>query len=246
MASKSKSKAKAATAMNELLKAIVAATLQNSFVYHNAEAVASLLADGMVEQNTAMNDGQGGIATRATQKGIDTVNNSANQTQTGTDTLTAGDVGTVSAEQLAGNGGGSDFVIQDDVPVPAITGRGRGPGTSVYPFDKLVKVGQSFFVEKAAKNLASTVSGANARFSEVVNGPNGQPLIMLNRKKENVPVRRYTRQFIVRSVTENGVKGSRVWRVEPKNEHVDAALKAASQPAAASTLAPTQGQAWGQ
>lgn len=242
MASKSKKTTAAAPATNELLKLIVQATLQGSFLYHKPDAVASLVSEGQVEQNPGMNDGQGGLATRATQKGIDAVNAPAQSGTpwgqpngtTSTETVSAGDVGTVSAEQLAGdeanaeqagNGGGADFVIDDSIPVPAASGRGRGrgPGVSVYPFDKLTKVGQSFFVPKAAKNLASTVSGANKRFSEVINGADGKPTMRKDRKGNDVPATRQLRQFIVRSVTENGVKGSRIWRVEPTNDAQSAA-----------------------
>lgn len=217
MASKSKAKAKT-TASNANpapagvdMAAIVEATRQNSFLYHTAAAVAHLVAQGLVEQNPAMTDGQGGIATRATQKGIDSMSTAAN---------TAADAASgqpdASAEQ-AGNGGGLNFTIDDNVPVPAVTGRGRS-GQSSYPFDVL-KVGQSFFVPKAAKNLASTVSGANSRHSEVIPGQ----FDTVEEKDEagnvtgtkQVPKRRALRKFIVRSVTENGVKGSRIWRVEP-------------------------------
>jgi hypothetical protein len=70
-----------------------------------------------------------------------------------------------------------------------------------------MEVGQSFFVDKSAKNLASTVSSANARFAEEIAGET-----RVDRKGNTVPKTKQTRSFIVRSVEENGVKGSRIWR----------------------------------
>ena len=103
------------------------------------------------------------------------------------------------------------FKIEDSIPVPTISGRGRG--VKVYPFDQL-EVGQSFFVANdeskpnAAKSLASTVSGATARYAV----PAEDGATKTNKKGEVVPVMVETRKFVVRSVEENGVKGARVWR----------------------------------
>lgn len=101
--------------------------------------------------------------------------------------------------------------IEDNVPVPAISGRGRG--CNVYPFDQL-EVGQSFFVANdeskpnAAKSLASTVSSAAARYAV----PAEDGSTKTNKKGEVVPVMVKTRMFVVRRVEEDGVKGARVWR----------------------------------
>lgn len=87
------------------------------------------------------------------------------------------------------------FEITDALPVPPVTGRGRGTGGSKYPF-ALLEVGQSFFVSDdlggehgAARKMGSAVSIANKRFA-------GE------------------RKFIVRAVDENGSTGARIWRVE--------------------------------
>jgi hypothetical protein len=102
------------------------------------------------------------------------------------------------------------FAIEDSVPLPAVSGRGRGRGGNTYPFASLA-VGQSFFVPntterpKAAKSLASTVSSANARYAVVVEGQ-----FKTNRKGEQVPVTRNTRTFVVRAVE----GGARIWRTE--------------------------------
>ena len=103
------------------------------------------------------------------------------------------------------------FQIEDNVPVPAISG--RGSGGNMYPFEAMA-VGQSFFVPNseskpnAAKSLASTVSSATARYAV----PAEDGSTKTNKKGEVVPVMVETRKFVVRSVEEDGVKGARVWR----------------------------------
>lgn len=191
------------------LAAIVAATQASAegYVFTSPTEHGPLVAAGLVEINTAITDKKSdGIATRATQAGIDKV----------------------AAEQSAGSpeeesdededeDEGSGFEIESDVAIPAITGRGR-TGTT-YPFDKL-EIGQSFYVDKASKNLASTVSSANARYAEPVNDAEGKPIMVKNKKGELVPKTRALRKFIVRSVDETAKgrgKGSRIWRVQPKD-----------------------------
>lgn len=150
-----------------------------------------LIEAGMVEINPAVTNEAGEIATRATQKGIDEMNQN---TETGTAAASA---------PVA-----TSFAIEDNVPMP--TGSGRGRGGNVYPFDAL-EVDQSFFVPNtedkpnAAKSLASTVSSATARYAEVVEGQ-----FKTNKKGEQVPVTRETRKFVVRSVE----GGARVWRTK--------------------------------
>ncbi len=164
------------------LAAIVAATQSDPGYAMVPKAEAEkLAAEGLVELNTAMVDGDK-IATRATQKGVDSLNTATNATAA---PATAAKV---------------EYKIESDVAIPAIAGRGRTGST--YPFDKL-DVGQSFFVPKAAKNLASTVSSANARFAEVIEGET-----RVDRKGNTVPKTKQTRSFIVRSVE----GGSRIWR----------------------------------
>lgn len=179
------------------MAAIVAATLDASkgFIYVSEKEYAPLVADGLVEVNPTMANEAGELATRATQKGIDSVNKA--EDNQGSAPVTA-EVGNTEKVKTM-------FQIEDNIPVPAISGRGR-TGTT-YPFDQL-EVGQSFFVanteEKpnAAKSLASTVSSATARYAE----PTGNT--KMNKKGEEVPEMRETRKFIVRSVE----GGARVWR----------------------------------
>jgi len=173
------------------LAAIVAAMAADPhFAWVPKAEADALVAEGVAEINPTLTDPskKGRVATRATQKGIDQ----------NTAAIAAGS--TAGAPAAAGEAPKPTFTIDDNVAIPAVSGRGRVG--SVYPFDAL-NVGQSFFVPKAAKNLASTVSSANARYAEVV--PNET---RTNRKGESVPKTKQTRTFIVRSVE----GGSRIWR----------------------------------
>jgi hypothetical protein len=166
------------------LATIVAAMQADPFYCWVPKAEAEkLVADGLAEVNPAISDPskKGRLATRATAKGVE--QNAAAATAPPASTVTQ-----------------AQFVIEDNVAIPAVTGRGRVG--SVYPFEKL-NVGQSFFVAKAAKNLASTVSSANARYAELIPGQTRK-----DRKGNDVPATKFTRHFIVRSVE----GGSRIWR----------------------------------
>lgn len=175
------------------LKEIVAAGADG--LYTGPAVHDALVAEGLVELNPAGPNDKGETLTRATQKGIDSMN-------------TASNTGTAAASTSAVSSG---FAIDDGIALPTISGRGRA-GATVYPFDKLA-VGQSFFVPNsedkpnAAKSLASTVSSATARYAEPVEGET-----RIDRKGNSVQAMKATRQFVVRSVEENGVAGARVWR----------------------------------
>ncbi len=161
-------------------------------LYTSPAIHASLVEAGLVEINPGMTNEAGEIATRATQKGIDEMNQN---TETGT-AATSAPVAT-------------SFAIEDNVPMP--TGSGRGRGGNVYPFDVL-EVGQSFFVPNsedkpnAAKSLASTVSSATARFAV----PSEDGATKTNKKGETGPDMVETRKCVVRSVE----GGARVWRTK--------------------------------
>ena len=165
-----------------------------------------LVEAGLVEINPDMVNEAGEIATRATQKGIESLDSGA---------IVVGNATTEANSETAATGttqkAKTMFQIENDVPVPAISGRGRGG--NVYPFDQLA-VGQSFFVPNseskpnAAKSLASTVSSATARYA--VASEDGAT--KTNKKGEVVPVMVKTRKFVVRRAEEDGVKGARVWR----------------------------------
>lgn len=192
MATKSKKSAAAAASTASAsapvigLAEIIAAGANG--LYTSPEVHGPLVEAGLVELNPAGPNETGETLTRATQKGIESVN-------------TASQTAPATAAPVA-----SSFAIEDGIAMPTASGRGRGG--NVYPFDAL-NVGQSFFVpntaEKpnAAKSLASTVSSATARYAEVVEGQ-----FKTNKKGEQVPVTRETRKFVVRSVE----GGARVWR----------------------------------
>lgn len=148
-----------------------------------------------------------------------------------------GDAAQAEARQSA-PASSSGFEIEDSVAIPEAGGvrRGRSGG---YPFDAL-QVGQSFHVAKSDKNenpaerLASSVSGARAKYSvqdgdktEKVTvktykrGEDGKYLktedgkrVVESEKQETRPVMMITRDFIVRAVdaTDPKGEGARVWR----------------------------------
>jgi hypothetical protein len=73
-----------------------------------------------------------------------------------------------------------------------------------------MEIGQSFFVPNtadkpnAAKSMATTISGANARYSEVIPGE-----FKTNRKGATVPKTKPVKKFESRPVD----GGCRVWRI---------------------------------
>ena len=170
---------------------------------------APLVEAGLVEINPGMTDENGYVATRATQKGIESLDSAAtvagNATSKATSTTAATETGKTQKVKTM-------FNIEDSIPVPTISGRG-GRGGNIYPFDELA-VGQSFFVPNsedkpnAAKSLASTVFSATARYAV----PAEDGATKTNKKGEVVPVMVKTRNFVVRRAEEDGVKGARVWR----------------------------------
>ena len=165
-----------------------------------------LVEAGLVEINPAMVNEAGEIATRATQAGIESLDSGAIVVDNATTEANSAIAETGKTEKVK-----TMLQIEDNVPVPAISGRGRGG--NVYPFDQLA-VGQSFFVANdeskpnAAKSLASTVSSATARYAV----PAEDGSTKTNKKGEVVPVMVKTRKFVVRRAEEDGVKGARVWR----------------------------------
>ena len=165
-----------------------------------------LVEAGLVEINPAMVNEAGEIATRATQAGIESLDSGAIVVDNATAEANSETAETGKTEKVK-----TMFQVENDVPVPAISGRGRGG--NMYPFDQLA-VGQSFFIPNseskpnAAKSLASTVSSATTRYAV----PSADGATKTNKAGETVPVMVKTRKFVVRRVEEDGVKGARVWR----------------------------------
>jgi len=190
------------------LSTIVKATHGNPpYAFFTQKNVKVLLDAGYVECNTDISDGDR-VAVRATKTGeeaLQRANNPPNESES-----------TMSTET-------PQFAIDNDVSIPAVTR--RGATASPYPFDEM-ELGQSFFVPATeamanpGKSLASTVSSASKRYAT----ENGTRLINRRNKETNemgqveVPKYHYERKFMVRTVEENGVKGARVWRIEPKND----------------------------
>jgi hypothetical protein len=187
------------------LAEIVAAGANGMFVPESVYA--PLVEAGLVEINSTMVNEAGEIATRATQAGIESLDSGATVGNNATSEANSETAETGKTKKVK-----TMFKIEDSIPVPTISGRGRGG--NVYPFDQLLEVGQSFFVANsedkpnAAKSLASTVSSATARYAV----PSEDGATKTNKAGEVVPVMVETRKFVVRSVEENGVKGARVWR----------------------------------
>lgn len=198
--------------LNGKLVEIVAATNSGGVLYTPTEVHGPLVAEGLVEINAGMTN-ENGIATRATAKGIETVNASSN-----------------SATQAASAPAKPIFAIEK-ASLPAISGRGRAGGSEIYPFDQM-EVGDSFFVpnsddkENAAKSLASTVSSATKRYAEVIPGEfktiKGKDKDG-NETSKQIPALKETRKFVVRSRTADaeakegfthGKDGARVYRVQ--------------------------------
>lgn len=134
----------------EGLSFIVTATKSEvGYMFVPAENAEWLAKNGFVELDNSNINGDGFIATRATEKGISKVMSE--------DTNVV-----VAAPQ---------FVIEN-VPV-VVAKKGGGKKGVAYPFDAL-EVGQSFVVpatEKRpdpAKSLASTITNANAKYAELV------------------------------------------------------------------------------
>lgn len=192
--------AEAKATQSDVLTEVVRLTKQNQVAYTSEAEHSQLLADGLVEINSSMVQGDK-YATRATAKGIAMVDGP--NSEWGAQTVAASDVGSVSAEDLAGSK--PSFKIEKGIEIPAIVGRGKV--ATAYPFDDM-QVGDSFFVDKPAKNLASTVSSANARYATEEKDAQGNTIMRANRKGEQVPKLNYGRKYIVRSVP----GGSRIWR----------------------------------
>ena len=190
----------------ERLPEIVKATQASEAGYTMTDFLVSspLIALELVEINKDITNEAGEYATRATQKGIELVMSNAPV-----------ETNAAAAAPVAGK---PVYVIEDNVALPAAKRTGRS--TSSYPFDAL-QIGQSFFIPASekhpdpAKSLASTITGATARYDEV-----STTETVLTRKGNTVPKRTHTRKFVIKAVDDGapwnqpGVKGAGVWRVE--------------------------------
>ena len=194
-----------------LLMTLALATLATSaedgsptgFMYAQEKDVAALVKAGHAEVNKEMVDAAGAYAVRASAAGLE-----AHKLEVAK-----------AAAKAAG------IEIEDNVPMPEFkrAGGGKKAGCSRYPFDAL-DVNQSFFVENtekmpdAYKSLASSVTAANERHSEAIEGET-----RVNRKGTTVPATKKLREFKVVRATktvaatettpEVVLEGCRVWRI---------------------------------
>ncbi len=227
MATKRLSKKLAVEAVT--LAAVVAATLENSFVYTNEGEHTAWVMEGLAEVNPGMvEEGTGKIATRATQKGIDSLNPAATLQSTETETQASKAVTSESKKMT--------IEIETGIAIPTVK---RGRQGSSYPFADL-PVGGSFHIPKTAENqapeksIASTVTVQNAKYSvgtgemeeaEVsvfatdeagkrIKGEDGK-FIKSGTKTVTREKTKQERQFVVRVVGEDDPKGpgARVFRV---------------------------------
>lgn len=183
-----------AIAVISTLAEVAAAGSNGTFVNPKLKALRAWKQAGFVEVNEEVKGPAGELAVRITEKGEASLSQS------------------VEAPSIAKPA----FEIEAGLTIPPISRVGGGAGRpSVYPFDKL-ELGQSFFVADsqvssksgtAIKALASTVAGANNRWSE----PTGQK--RMNRKGVEVDETRAIRKFAVRVAEKDSAKGARVWRI---------------------------------
>ena len=198
------------------LAGIVTATNEGGFAYTSAEIHKPLVEAGLVEVNSSLVNEAGEMATRATEKAI-----------------SAGIQGEATGEALEEIAAPAPpvrptFALESGVAIPHIA-KGGAIRKSAYPFDAMGEPTKgedgslsyvSFFVPATegkpdpAKSLASTVSGATRKYSTPKLDENGAQIMRVNRKKHSVPVQVASREFTIRAVEENGVKGARIFRVK--------------------------------
>lgn len=203
-----------AAGQKKKLATIIEATQSEAGMVYMSEKSIKVLLDGeYVECNTQMQDAQGNVATRATQKGIDAMS----ETKT-PETATAATPAPT-------------FAIETGVEMITPTRNRSGGGGSIYPFDQLEapvtdEAGNttysSFFVpataerEDPAKSMASTVSTASKRYATE---DGTRPMNRRNKETgelEEVQVTNYaySRKFVARRVKDEAgnITGARVFR----------------------------------
>lgn len=209
-----------------LLARIVTATKgDEGFIFADPDSKEhkALMALGYIETNNSQHDAGGNVATRATSVGVEA--NDANDAPQTEAQPQGNQVMTQAATAAAAPAARTKFTIAS-VALPAAK-RGGGRTGSTYPFAEL-EIGQSFFVPATeakpdpAKSLASTVTSANERYSEVIPGEFRQ-----NRKGNTVPKTKQLRLFAIRAVEDGaawgfaGVKGAAVGRIELGEEDAE-------------------------
>lgn len=202
------------------LESVIEATLNSGFVYTSAEFHNPLIESGDVEVNPELVNENGEVATRATAKHLPAVA----QPEPETESVQMTETSTPAVATVAATATPRNFAIKLR-EMPTITRKSssvRAGRTPIYPFDQLGlpesgTAYESFFVadsgeKSAVTSLASTVSGANARYSVEIDGQT-----RVNRKGKTVPVTRQLRKFKavegVEIVDGVEVKGAFVFRL---------------------------------
>lgn len=199
-----------------ILANIVAETQNGSFMYTSEKEHSRLLEHGLVEINEQMQNDRNDVATRATESGFNKMNEEQPEQATqGSMFDSTPDEGQDEGQDTPEPAKAGNFELESGIAPPKVRRSGRG-GTA-YPFDQM-EVGHSFHVPatekrpEPAKALASTVSGATARYRI----PAEDGATKLNRSGDTVPVMVDTRKFIIRAVGDEDPKGegARVFRVQ--------------------------------
>jgi hypothetical protein len=167
-----------------LLSSIVAATIGGGFMYCQTADVAELLQHQLVEQNAAIVDENGAVATRATDAGIAYVNNMNSQAQANTQAAPAAAApvqtqAPVTASQPTGAMTATQASFARAMFKPPVKEKGSRVVAEKYPFGDLKAPNpdgscDAFFVAKSAdvpepnKTLTSAASAANRRYAEKV------------------------------------------------------------------------------
>lgn len=204
-------KAMSKVTLAALALAVSGTRSEQGFAYIDRDSAAKLVENGLVEVNEGMTEGDN-VAARATDAGL-AHPSVATEATTGNGETQENEANAAVAAQVV-----SGVVSGIEMPSVKRAGGGRRNVPEKYEFSKMEE-GHSFFVADkegtpATKSLASTVAGANERYSEIVEGQT-----RLNRNKKEVPVRRALRRFVVRAVADGapwgfpGVSGAGVWRV---------------------------------
>lgn len=198
-----------------ILKSAVVATKDNTFIFVKPDASAILVAGGYAETNPAMEDADG-IATRATQKGIDYIMAILS---------VAASIATLTPTPK--------FEIDSGIPLPVIRRNHKSGGSkSAYPFEQL-EVGQSFHVAaddvgKIPRIMAAAVSNANKHYATKTGETDTvkMPIYEVDAKGKRVKVNghfnktgekdvtrpklKHEREFVLRSVDATDARGAGV------------------------------------
>lgn len=202
----------------EALPRIVSATgeVDPGYTFCTREIVDWLTNQGYVEANEAIVNESGGIATRATQAGIEFASTlvDKNKEQTAPAEITVEEPKPERKVKMT-------FEIEN---VAVVAGkRGGGTRTSQYPIDAL-EVGQSFFIPASEKHpnpeksLASMLSGAMKKYDvpdlDEATGVQKTKVITVPKtgEKREIPATKHTRKFTLVAAEKDGVAGARIGR----------------------------------